>query len=128
MPTTEPTARHPVSTTKLELDHGVKLGDEISWMAQPLSHRYRFNWSVLYRRRKESQNDIVAETSVALSWTLPGNHWRRRSGRKKSMLRSVNCSSPLKLTASYGEISCYNIDLEPAHTVLAQACLGGLFQ
>jgi ankyrin repeat protein len=33
-----------------------------------------------------------------------------------------------RLTTSSKDVSCYHIDLEPAHTVLAQACLGVLLQ
>jgi Ankyrin repeats (3 copies)/Ankyrin repeats (many copies) len=33
-----------------------------------------------------------------------------------------------RLTAASGEVSYYHIDLEPAHTILAEACLGVLLQ
>ena len=33
-----------------------------------------------------------------------------------------------RLTTSSGDFSCYYVDLEPAHTILAQACMGVLLQ
>ena len=33
-----------------------------------------------------------------------------------------------RLATSSGGVSCYHIDLEPAHTILAQACMGVLLQ
>jgi hypothetical protein len=40
---------------------------------------------------------------------------------------SMNLTSS-RLTTASGEVSNYHIDLEPAHTILAQACLGVLLQ
>jgi ankyrin repeat protein len=33
-----------------------------------------------------------------------------------------------RLTTSKGDVSCYRVDLEPAHTILAQACMSVLLQ